>query len=244
MKAQEKAFRRRAARSRRGGAARACELAKNGEKPIVLADVQDNPGAGGTVRHDRPAGGADATQGQGRGDRHDRRRGIGAEAAARRRGQHHAPRHRRRGGLCRARSRSRPTGAWCKLGDGVFTGTGPFYGGAKFQIGPMALVHRRGVRRLGRARLQARARRPTRRCSAMSASSRSSADPRAEIDGAFPCRLPADRRDDPGRAVARRAHHRSGRDALQAPAQGHQAAADGTGVERKRRPERPRPSAQ
>ena len=27
-----------------------------------------------------------------------------------------------------------------KLGDGVFTGTGPFYGGAKFQIGPMALV--------------------------------------------------------------------------------------------------------
>jgi microcystin degradation protein MlrC len=27
-----------------------------------------------------------------------------------------------------------------KLGDGKFTGTGPFYGGAKFQIGPMALV--------------------------------------------------------------------------------------------------------
>jgi len=27
-----------------------------------------------------------------------------------------------------------------KLGSGVFTGTGPFYGGAKFQIGPMALV--------------------------------------------------------------------------------------------------------
>jgi microcystin degradation protein MlrC len=32
-----------------------------------------------------------------------------------------------------ARSRS-------KVGDGIFTGTGPFYGGAKFQIGPMALV--------------------------------------------------------------------------------------------------------
>jgi microcystin degradation protein MlrC len=27
-----------------------------------------------------------------------------------------------------------------KLGNGVFTGTGPFYGGAKFQIGPMALL--------------------------------------------------------------------------------------------------------
>src|SRR5207302_1246696 len=32
--------------------------------------------------------------------------------------------------------------AWrvVRIGDGVFTGTGPFYGGAKFQIGPMALV--------------------------------------------------------------------------------------------------------
>ena len=27
-----------------------------------------------------------------------------------------------------------------KVGDGKFTGTGPFYGGARFQIGPMALV--------------------------------------------------------------------------------------------------------
>ena len=27
-----------------------------------------------------------------------------------------------------------------KLGDGKFVGTGPFYGGAHFQIGPMALV--------------------------------------------------------------------------------------------------------
>jgi len=27
-----------------------------------------------------------------------------------------------------------------RVGDGRFTGTGPFYGGARFQIGPMALV--------------------------------------------------------------------------------------------------------
>jgi microcystin degradation protein MlrC len=27
-----------------------------------------------------------------------------------------------------------------KVGDGKFTGTGPFYGGARFQIGPMALL--------------------------------------------------------------------------------------------------------
>ena len=27
-----------------------------------------------------------------------------------------------------------------KVGDGKYTGTGPFYGGARFQIGPMALV--------------------------------------------------------------------------------------------------------
>jgi microcystin degradation protein MlrC len=58
-----------------------------------------------------------------------------------------------------------------KLGDGKFTGTGPFYGGAKFQIGPMALVtdEASGVSAvLACKRIQA----PTRRCSAMSASSR------------------------------------------------------------------------
>ncbi|MBM3647975.1 MAG: hypothetical protein FJX11_09325 [Alphaproteobacteria bacterium] len=118
---------------------RAIELAKTAKKPIVLADVQDNPGAGGTsdtigllaalMRHrakgavigmivDEGAAQEAVSTGEGK----VMRRGIGAVVGY--------------GG-------ERPVVAdWrvVKLGDGKFTGTGPFYGGAKFQIGPMALV--------------------------------------------------------------------------------------------------------
>ena len=117
-----------------------------------------------------------------------------------------------------------------RLGDGIFTGTGPFYGGAKFQIGPMALVtdEASGVSAvLACKRVQAADQEMFRHVGV---------EPievpilGAEIDGAFPRRLPADRRDDPGGAVARRTYHRSGRDAVQASAQGHQAAADGAAL--------------
>jgi microcystin degradation protein MlrC len=120
-------------------ALRALELSKNATKPIVLADVQDNPGAGGTsdtigllaalMRHkakgavigmivDEGAARAAVETGEG----NVMHRGIGAVVGY--------------GG-------EKPVEAdWrvVKLSDGVFTGTGPFYGGAKFQIGPMALV--------------------------------------------------------------------------------------------------------
>ncbi len=120
-------------------ALRAIELSKTASKPIVLADVQDNPGAGGTsdtigllaalMRHkakgavigmivDEGAAKAAVEAGEG----NIMRRGIGAVVGY--------------GG-------EKPVEAdWrvVKLGSGVFTGTGPFYGGAKFQIGPMALV--------------------------------------------------------------------------------------------------------
>src|SRR5262245_24130849 len=120
-------------------ALRAIELSRNAKKPIVLADVQDNPGAGGTsdtvgllaalMRHkakgavigmivDEEAAKEAAAAGEGK----TMRRGIGAVVGY--------------GG-------ERPVVAdWrvVKVGDGRFTGTGPFYGGAKFQIGPMALV--------------------------------------------------------------------------------------------------------
>ncbi|HEY6979886.1 M81 family metallopeptidase [Reyranella sp.] len=120
-------------------ASRAIELSKAATKPIVLADVQDNPGAGGTsdtvgllaalVRHkakgavigmivDELAAQAAAEAGEGQ----IMRRGIGAAVGY---------------------AGEKPVEAdWrvVKLGDGRFTGTGPFYGGAKFQIGPMALV--------------------------------------------------------------------------------------------------------
>ena len=120
-------------------ALRAIDLSKNATKPIVLADVQDNPGAGGTsdtigllaalMRHkargavigmivDEGAAKAAVATGEGK----VMRRGIGAVVGY--------------GG-------EKPVEAdWrvVKLSDGVFTGTGPFYGGAKFQIGPMALL--------------------------------------------------------------------------------------------------------
>ncbi len=120
-------------------AGRALELAKAARKPIVLADVQDNPGAGGTsdtvgllsalMRHkargavigmivDEEAARAAITTGEG----NVMRRGIGAVVGY--------------GG------ESPVLADWrvVKVGDGKFVGTGPFYGGARFQIGPMALI--------------------------------------------------------------------------------------------------------
>jgi microcystin degradation protein MlrC len=120
-------------------ALRAIEIAKTATKPIVLADLQDNPGAGGTsdtvgllsalMRHkakgavigmivDEGAAHAAVETGEG----NIMQRGIGAVVGY---------------------AGETPVVAdWrvVKLGDGIFTGTGPFYGGAKFQIGPMALV--------------------------------------------------------------------------------------------------------
>jgi len=120
-------------------AVEAIRLAQGAGKPIVLADVQDNPGAGGTsdtvgllralMAHrakgavigmmvDPAAARAAAEAGEGA----VLRRGIGAVVGY---------------------AGETPVEAdWrvVKVGTGVFTGTGPFYGGAKFHIGPMALV--------------------------------------------------------------------------------------------------------
>ena len=225
VKAQEKAFAGELL-DPDAAALRAIELSKKAKKPIVLADVQDNPGAGGTsdtvgllaalMRHkakgavigmivDEGAAKAAVETGEG----NVMRRGIGAVVGY---------------------AGETPVEAdWrvVKLGDGKFTGTGPFYGGAKFQIGPMALVtdEASGVSAvLACKRIQAADQEMFRH---VGVEPSQGADPRSEVDGAFPRRLPADRRDDHRRAVARRAHHRPGRDALQAPAQGHQASADG-----------------
>ena len=93
-------LRRRAARSRRRGAARhrAFEERQEADRARRRAGQSRRRRHLG---HGRAAGRPDAAQGQGRGDRHDRRRG-GREGGRRdRRGQHHASRHRRRRGLCR-----------------------------------------------------------------------------------------------------------------------------------------------
>ncbi len=119
--------------------AEALRLARTATRPVILADIQDNPGAGGTsdtvgllraLIEQRaagavigmivdPAAAAAATEA---GEEAQLDRGIGAAVGY--------------GG-------ERPVEAdWrvARLGSGVFTGSGPMYGGAKFQIGPMALV--------------------------------------------------------------------------------------------------------
>ena len=138
VKAQEKAFAGELL-DPDAAALRAIELAKAARKPIVLADVQDNPGAGGTsdtvgllsalMRHkakgavigmivDEQAARAAIETGEG----NVMRRGIGAVVGY--------------------AGEMPVTANWrvVKIGDGKFIGTGPFYGGARFQIGPMALV--------------------------------------------------------------------------------------------------------
>ncbi|HZS82196.1 MAG TPA: M81 family metallopeptidase [Stellaceae bacterium] len=119
--------------------AEALRLARGTAKPVILADVQDNPGTGGTsdtvgllralmaqrargavigMIVDPEAAEAATTAGEGA----ILKRGIGAVLGF---------------------AGERPVEAeWRveRLGSGNFTGTGPFYGGAKFQIGPMALL--------------------------------------------------------------------------------------------------------
>jgi microcystin degradation protein MlrC len=117
----------------------AIRLAKTATKPIVLADIQDNPGAGGTSDTVGLVRALIAHQAAGA--------VIGmivdpeaAEAAA----------AVEEGALlpCGIGAKIGYAGEtpveakWrvMRLGSGRFTGTGPFYGGAKFEIGPMALV--------------------------------------------------------------------------------------------------------
>ena len=117
----------------------AIRLSKGATKPIVLADIQDNPGAGGTSDTVGLLRALIAHQAEGA--------VIGmivdpeAAAAAQEAGE---------GALlpCGVGAKVGYAGEtpvearWriVRLGSGQFTGTGPFYGGAKFDIGPMALI--------------------------------------------------------------------------------------------------------
>jgi microcystin degradation protein MlrC len=117
----------------------ALRIAAGATKPVMLADIQDNPGAGGTsdtvgllralIAH-RAKGAvigmivdpeaAERAMALGEGAFLDC--GVGAKVGY---------------------AGETPVEAeWriMRLGTGRFTGTGPMYGGAKFQIGPMALV--------------------------------------------------------------------------------------------------------
>jgi len=117
----------------------AIRLARTATRPILLADIQDNPGAGGTsdtvgllralIAHrargavigmivDPEAAQAATAVGEGA----VLERGIGAAV-----------------GFAGEKPVER---AWrvARLGGGIFTGSGPMYGRAKFRIGPMALL--------------------------------------------------------------------------------------------------------
>ncbi|HVH78973.1 MAG TPA: MlrC C-terminal domain-containing protein, partial [Stellaceae bacterium] len=117
----------------------AIRIAKSATRPIVLADIQDNPGAGGTSD----------TVGLLRALIAHKAKGavigmiVDPEAAA---AAHAAGEGASLAGGIGARvgyaGESPVEAAWqvVSVGSGRFTGTGPFYGGAKFEIGPMALV--------------------------------------------------------------------------------------------------------
>lgn len=128
-----------------GAVARARELVNRGERPIVLADTQDNPGAGGdadtttllkallAARLPRIVAGiycdpALAAQAHAH--------GVGAELAGELGG------HVGFGGETPLRGRFLVEA----LGDGRFVGTGPFYRGTRMELGPMAQLSFAGAR--------------------------------------------------------------------------------------------------
>lgn len=126
--------------------AEALRLTKGARRPVVLADTQDNPGGGadadGVVLLDALIrGGADGAV-----------LGVLADAATAEVAHAAGP------GAVLDRGIGAGSGYGCQqplagswtveaLGDGRFTGTGPFYGGNRMQLGPMALLrHPSGVR--------------------------------------------------------------------------------------------------
>ena len=119
--------------------AEALRLSAHATKPVILADVQDNPGAGGTSDTVGILRALIAQRAKGAviGMMVDPEAAAAAEAAG-------------EGALlpCGVGAKVGYAGEtpveakWriVRLGSGRFTGTGPMYGGAKFNIGPMALV--------------------------------------------------------------------------------------------------------
>ncbi len=119
--------------------AEALALARQATKPIVLADIQDNPGAGGTSDTVGLLRALIAQRAQGAviGMIVDPEAAEAAVAAG-----EGAPLDSSVGAKIGYAGETPVIAEWrvVRLGSGVFTGTGPMYGGARFNIGPMALV--------------------------------------------------------------------------------------------------------
>jgi microcystin degradation protein MlrC len=128
----------------REGVAYAISRAREASRPIVIADSQDNPGAGANsdtvgllaelIRQDAQQAvlgllydpeAALAAHGAGEGA--DITYPLGAKSGL----PGHEPLH--------------ATYRVERIGDGAFVGTGPFYKGARMQLGPMALLRVKGV---------------------------------------------------------------------------------------------------
>ena len=114
-------------------------------RPLILADTQDNPGAGGnadtmSLIKALVASGAQRVLA-----------GVicDPDAAARAHAAGAGATLDLRVGARTGTAGETPLAARCKvlaLGDGRFTGTGPFYRGGRFELGPMALLEVAGVR--------------------------------------------------------------------------------------------------
>jgi len=124
--------------------ARAIACARTEARPIVLADTQDNPGGGGPsdtvgllealIRHDAE-GAALALMWDPAAARTAHAAGIGTEINIGLGAKSGLP------GQLPVEASYRVEA----LGDGRFTGTGPFYRGARMDLGPMARLRLRGV---------------------------------------------------------------------------------------------------
>jgi microcystin degradation protein MlrC len=120
-------------------------LRRSADRPIVLADTQDNPGAGGSsdtvgLLEALLRGGAEraslAVMWDPAAAEAAHRSGVGATLSIGLGGKSGAPGHQPFHGAFTIEA----------LGDGRFVGTGPMYGGASMNLGPMALLRIGGVR--------------------------------------------------------------------------------------------------
>ena len=98
------------------------------------------------------------------------------------------------------------------LGDGRFTGTGPFYRGARFELGPMALLELGGVRIAVASRKQQAADQAMFRHLRAEPADHAVLVLKSSVH--FRADFGADRRPDPGRRSAGTEHRRSGEAAI------------------------------
>jgi len=126
------------------GVRRAIEIARAASRPVVIADTQDNPGAGGDsdttgmlralVRNDAPKA-AIGMMVDSEAARAAHAAGAGSTLSVALGGKSGIP------GDAPFEAEFRVE----RVGDGRFTGTGPMYGGARMDLGPMASLRIRDI---------------------------------------------------------------------------------------------------